>query len=225
MLVSSSGSPSRPRARRAAVAAAGGLGLVLALAGVSQTETVAAFASSVWAGGTFNVAEVVDLESSPELNGTFADHDGENALEMFSTPLSLVPGQTKYAQFYIRTSSLSIDSTVSMSTASNAPTAGTPESALWGTYIRYGARAVEANADPDCSTAFGASPQGTLLVQSGSGLGSVPAASFDLLATGDNTIKVCFEFSLRDSAVTASPSVNGASIEPMWTFTGEAPTP
>lgn len=225
MLVSSSGSPSRPRARRAAVAAAGGLGLVLALAGVSQTETVAAFADSVWAGGTFNVAEVVDLESSPELNGTFADHDSENALELFSTPLSLVPGQTKYAHFYIRTSGLSTAATVSMSSATNAPAASAPEIALWATYIKYGALAVDANADPDCGTAFSANPQGTVLVQSGSGLGSAPSATFDLLATGENTIRVCFEFSLLGSAVTASPSVNGASIEPTWTFTGEALTP
>lgn len=222
MFVPSFSSTSQPPPRRAALAAAGGLGLVLALAGVSQTETVAAFADSVWAGGTFNVAEIVDLESSRELAQEFADHDSENALEMFSTPLSLVPGQTEYAHFYIRTTDNSAAATVSMSSANNAPSSGTPGSALWATYIKYGARAVDASADPACSAVFGANPLGTVLVPSEAGLGTTPTVPFDLPAVGENTIKVCFEFSLLNSAVTANPSVNGATVEPTWTFTGEA---
>lgn len=223
MFVSSFSQPSRPRPPRGAIAAAGGLGLVLALAGVSQTETVAAFADSVWAGGTFNVTETVDLESSRERTQNYADHDNENALEVFSAPLSLFPGQTKYAHFYIRTTNSSAAATVLMSHADNAPTPGTAASSLWATYIKYGARAVGASADPACSAAFG-SNSGTVLVPSGAGLGATPTLPFDLQAAGESTIKVCFEFTLLNSAISANPSVNGAKVEPIWAFTGEAST-
>ncbi|WP_271799293.1 hypothetical protein [Dietzia maris] len=203
------------RTRRGRALLAGG-----AVVGLGAVATLATWSEDIWVVSSFTTTPV-NLESSREPTGAFDDHESGNALEMFSAPLSLIPGQTKYAHFYLRTASDSMAATVVMGSAGNAPSPTGPETGLWNTYIKYGARAVDG--DPACSDAFDSTPLGTVLAPSGSGLAFAPSQAFGLQAASANTIKVCFEFALLSTAVTANPSVNGKSITPAWAFTGEVP--
>lgn len=209
----------RSRKRRALLAG----GVVL---GIGAVGTMAAWSGDAWVSATFSLADVVDIQSGAELTGTFEDHDSQNALEMFSSPLSLIPGQTDHAHFFIQTTSVSTAATVLMAPAGDTPAPGTSESALWTSFIEYQTRVVDAAEHSDCSAdVFDATPQGEVLVPAGSGLDYTPTQTFDLLPRGDSTMMVCFQFTLRSSAATADPSVNGTTIEPVWTFTGETPSP
>lgn len=206
----------------------------------TPAETVASFADGVWAKGGFSAA-TFDVQSSLTAGGTFSDHEAANPLELrggatavFSTPISLTPGSTSYAPVYLRTSpSTTKWATVVMSAAAKK-SVGTSNAALWGSagtpftpgLITYAARAVPTTSSENCdASVWGASPLGIELVAPNSALSSPPTAStFTLAPAAGSTQMVCFRFTLASNVTSAPAGTNGASIYPVWTFTGSQQT-
>lgn len=236
----------RLRIRRVALAAGGvGAALVAVFSAIGPTETTASFADDVWskAGFTAATSSSFKLQSSLTAERNYSDNGAGSPLELpggptgvtFSTPISLTPGATSFAPVYLRTSQASAKgATVGISTAAKR-SGVTSNSDLWGTtttagYITYAARAVPVpipSSPPTCGSSVFSPPSGTWLFGAGTNNASnvalstaaTPAQTFTLNSAGSSTYMVCFRFTLA-SGVTATPAANGASVYPVWTFTG-----
>lgn len=231
----------RLTSRRLALAAAGvGAAVVATVSVLGPTETVASFADDVWARTTGFTASQFRIQSSLTASGTYADNTAVNPLELpgsttpgtvaFSTPIALAPGATSYAPVYLRTSpGTAKNAVVSISTAAKR-SGVTSNDALWGTtvapitpgFITYAARAVPTTTSSTCNATVWSSSQGTELYAGSSALSAAaPAATFTLASAAGSTHMVCFRFTLASNVATAAPAgTNGASVYPVWTFTG-----
>lgn len=233
----------RMRSRRVALASAG-LGAALVAAPITQgsTETIAAFTDSVFASAGFSAGKFGVQTSLTNIDSDYSDHSG-NPLVLheegedgftFTPPIAVSPGGISYAGFYIRrtpeTEDLA-DVTISLPARDD-----NSSETLWNNYLTYSvhyAPAAEAG-EARCSHIDSApGPSGWQdLVASRSFGNSTPLSNgtFTLgeLATesadGDPLI-VCFRFALDSSIVTGSPSANGQSVYPTWTFTSESRQP
>lgn len=208
----------------------------------APTETLASFADNVWAGGQFSTGKF-GLQTSLTANGPFSDGPKDlmgsttPGTVSFSTPIALAPGATSYAPVYLRTSEgTTTNATVGISTAAQRP-GMTSNSALWGTtspiapgFITYAARAVPVpnhTSPPQCGSGVFSTPTSTWLFGNGTNnpsnvalsTASTATQTFPLSAAATSTYMVCFRFALA-SSVTGTTSANGASVYPVWTFTG-----
>lgn len=231
--MASTGLPHRLKSRRLLIAAAGvGAAVLVALSAVGPSETVASFADNVWSRTTGLSASQFGIQSSTTLNGTYADYAAESPLELpgssnpgtvdFSTPIALTPGATAYAPVYLRTSpGTAKNATVSISAAAKRSGITSNES-LWNTHVTYAARVVPTTTSANCNATVWSSSQGSSLYPPGSALSSpAPATTFTLSSAPTSRYMVCFRFTLASNVATAAPAgTNGASVYPVWTFTG-----
>jgi len=209
--------------------------VALSVSVIGPTDTMAYYIDDIWAKGAGLTASKFGIQSSLTATGTFSDSAKELTGSIapgtvaFTTPISLNPGMTSYAPVYLRTSpGTSRAATVSTSAAARRAGAVSND-ALWNTYVTYAARAVPITTSAVCNAAvFSATPQGALLYGSGTGatadvaLASVAStATFPLSPNGGSTYMVCFRFSLNSTVTSGAPTgTNGASVFPVWTFTG-----
>lgn len=239
-MVSTNGSHSS-NSQRVALAAAGcGAVLTGTLALVAPAETMASFADNSWASGGFS-AGTFKIQSSLDPNDNFGDYEADplelkgGATAVFSTPIALTPGSTSYAPVYLRTTSGTAKPAMVVMSAATKRSVGTSNAALWGSdiapitpgLITYAARAVPTTSTATCNASvWGASPLGTELIAPNSALSAPPSAStFTLAPAAGSTQMVCFRFTLASNVASAPVGTNGASIYPVWTFTGSQQTP
>lgn len=204
------------------------------------TETVASFADDVWAKTAELTASQFRIQSSLAVSGPYTDHTAGSPLDLpgstspgtvtFATPIALTPGATSYAPVYLRTSpGTAKNATVSTSTAAKR-SGVTSNDALWGStsapvtagFVTYAARVVPTTTSSTCNATVWSSSQGTELYAGSSALSAAaPAATFTLTAGAASTQMVCFRFTLASNVATMAPAgTNGASVHPVWTFTG-----
>lgn len=217
-----SGSIATPRARLVMVAAAGGLALVIGSATISQIDTVAAFTDSARAGGTFNLGDTIDIEASTEFSGEYSDHDSPDGALKFAPSVSLLPGETTYAGYYLRTTGISTAANVGMSPVTNVPESA---NGLWTHYVTYSARSTTVTGAATCDAAMFTGPATMNPVPLNASDPTDVAVDFGLAAESGSVEFVCFQFTL-DANVIGDSSLNGQTASPIWTFIGEqVPTP
>lgn len=207
---------------------------------IGPTETVATFADDVWAKTSDLTASQFGIQSSLAVSGPYGDHTAGSPLDLpgstdpgtvaFATPIALTPGATSYAPVYLRTSpGTAKNATVSISAAAKRPGV-TSNDALWGStsapvtagFVTYSARVVPTTTSSTCNATVWSSSQGTQLYADNSALSATaPAATFTLTSAPRSTQMVCFRFTLAPNVASVAPAgTNGASVYPLWTFTG-----
>ena len=232
-------------ARRRKALLAGGVVL-----GTGVAATLAAWSDDTWVSASFNTKSPV-IESSVDRQTWQANTPSAPGTVTFDPAISLAPGQIKYVPVYLRTSSSTDQAaTLAVSEARQSADPAS-DGGLWSavTYGARAIQTTTLN-PPACdeslftyqvtdilnilgplvpnplinSSARLFGKQGTISENQDSRVPlstAAPSATFTLSANSGNTYLVCYRFELPSSAATVTPSLNGKSIYPYWTFTGE----
>ncbi|WP_105566222.1 SipW-dependent-type signal peptide-containing protein [Microbacterium halophytorum] len=196
----------RPRGvvlRRVRAILAGGIVL-----GVGAASTLAAWTdqehvTATIGAGTFGIVGSADGTSFTE----HASSSTAAALDFSVAASRLVPGQTVYAGFSVRTLSTSVAGVAGLSADSG-------NGAGLGTHLRYGARTITGAV---CNaTTFAA---GTEVVPTGSAMTVSSTTSQQLAASAGSTVRYCFAVTLPASA---GNEAQGLTSTPRWVVAAQA---
>lgn len=189
--------------RRIRAVLAGGLVL-----GIGATGTLAAWTDPEQATATFT-AGVFGIQGSTNGGATWAEHPTTPAALTFSAPATaMLPGDTVYARFSVRTTSSSVAGRLQF-------TAGTGNGTGLGAYLTYGVAVVP---DTTCDAAtFAAAPK---IVQPGVPLTTGATATQTVPAAGAGTVTYCLAVTLP---ATTGNAAQGAGLAANWTVTGTTP--
>lgn len=222
----------RSRNRKIALTVVGAVTLAVTIAAASANETVAGFTDRLWTESTFSSGNF-GIESSLTYEGGYSSHPDEASALEFGPSISLTPGETSYAGFYIKRTS-GTDDYAQVRVTDISKGSGTSDLLWENDHLRFVAKyapAAMAAPEPRCgpvmhedvnhvwqflytSTTFHGAP-------------SEPNATFTLgepvdgVTAGEPYI-VCFEFTLDAAVATNTPQANGQSVKPVWNFTAES---
>ena len=178
-------------------------GLVL---GVGSAITLAAWNDSEHGTATFTAGEF-DIQGAED-GSTFTDHptQGDAAALVFNVPaVDMVPGQTVYAPFSVRTAPGSVAGTAQL-------TANSDNGDGLGQWLRYGVRTTSGTTCNEA--AFNA---GTEVVPANSALAVGSAATQSLPADASGQVNYCFAITLPADTPNAA---QGAVLTAHWEFVG-----
>ena len=178
-------------------------GLVL---GVGSAITLAAWNDSEHGTATFTAGEF-DIQGAED-GSTFTDHptQGDAATLVFNVPaVDMVPGQTVYAPFSVRTAPGSVAGTAQLTADSGNGTG-------LGQWLRYGVRSIDGTT---CDAASFAA--GTVVVPSESALTVDASSEQSLPADAGGQVNYCFAFTLPADTPNAA---QGAVLTAHWEFVG-----
>lgn len=195
---------SRPLAlRRIRAVLAGGLVL-----GVGATGTLAAWTDPEQATATFT-AGVFGIQGSTDGGATWADHPTTPAALTFSAPATaMLPGDTVYAAFSVRTTANSVAGRLQL-------TAGSGNGAGLGGSLRYGVAVV-----PDTTCGASTFAAATKIVAVGSVLTAGAPTTQAVAAAGAGMVTYCFAVTLP---ATTGNAAQGTGVTASWTITGTTP--
>lgn len=225
------GTKLQPRPRRVLIILTGILAVAVTLATISRSETVAAFTDNVWAGAGFSTGSFGIESSLTNVPEDFDSHSDSPLVLNFDTPITLTPGQTSYAGFYVRRTPGTTE--YADVTVSGPTGAGIPPAILWSSYLTFVAKVSPvATTGTTCSADMNQNPAWQPLYNAGTLAIPQPAndAKFTL---GESSAEfqagepymVCFEFALNANVVSDAPQANGESVHPTWTFTAKPRQP
>lgn len=234
------GNSHRFRRRRTVIAAAGAGATAAAIATfAAPTATLASFTDQAFGEAMFSTSTFGFQSSATGDPDSFTDHSlldrltilgAASGTAVFTTPISLQPGESAFAPVFLRTTP-GTTSNVTVRVSAPAKGAGTDD-ALWGAqgqtgYITYAARALPADNQSACNPDVFSVPMGVGLYGAGTnGTDNVPlttpppTTTFELVAETPATHMVCFRFTLSSTVISGSPSSNGQAINPIWAFNG-----
>ncbi|WP_187977771.1 SipW-dependent-type signal peptide-containing protein [Mycetocola sp. JXN-3] len=180
-------------------------GLVL---GVGGTLTLAAWTDQEVVQATFT-AGTFDLVGSAD-GTTFSSHLAGSPAPLTFAPVStaMLPGQTVYSAFSVKTAPGSTSALVT-------PTAAGTNNTGLGAYLTY--QLVRVTARTSC-TAAGIS-SGTVVVAAGSPLTTGGTEQLAVSGAGAQTVNYCFAITLPTTAPNAA---QGMTLNATWTFAGTA---
>lgn len=176
--------------------------------GVGAASTLAAWtdrehATATFSAGSFGIEGATNGIDYAE----HADAAGAAALDFTVAALELVPGQTVYAGFSVRTVAGSVAGTAQLS-ADDGNDAGL------GAFLRYGVRTIgETNCD---ATTFAA---GSEVVPTGSAPTTNSSTTQELAAAAGSIVTYCFAVTLPDST---GNEAQGQEAVPRWVVTAQS---